>query len=160
MIINEWQLNGRLNLALQHQYWADFALHLAMLSPDVREQAAFCFEETSSTTTQPTLAQQLGCRLERDPACQVQDLDLLAAQQQAFMQGGLASLRLQTLLQPVPTVIRHDAQKISADVAENLELHTIRHLQQAMSAKQTPDPTLLFDVLEQLNPPADSELAA
>lgn len=160
MIINEWQLNGRLNLALQHQYWADFALHLALLSPDVREHAAFCFQDTTNPISTPSLAEQFGCRVERDPGCQEHDVERLAAQQQALLAGGLASLRLQTLLQPVPTVIRHDAQKISADVADNLELHTIRHLQQTMSAPQEPDPTLLFDVLEQLNQPTQPDLAA
>lgn len=160
MIINEWQLNGRLNLALQHQYWADFALHLALLSPDVREHAAFCFQDTTSPIPAPSLAEQFGCRVERDPGCQEHDVERLAAQQQALLAGGMASLRLQTLLQPVPTVIRHDAQKISADVADNLELHTIRHLQQTMSASLEPDPTMLFDVLEQLNQSTHSELAA
>lgn len=160
MIINEWQLNGRLNLALQHAYWADFALHLALLSPDVREQAAFCLDEQQPHGTTPSLAEQLGVREQRDFACQPNDLALLQRQQAALLHGGLASLTLQSLLQPVPSVIRHDAKKIGADVAENLDLHTIRHVQ----AEQTPvvvaDATLLFDVLEQLHQSEHTELAA
>lgn len=152
MLINEWQLKGRLNLALQHQQWADFSLHLALLSPDVREHAAFCLHSSEPKIKKPSLEQQLGVRTERDVQCSEDDLTRLARQQHALLAGGLAALRLQSLLQPTPTVIRHDAQKISADVAESLDLHTIRHLQADLAPVEELDATLLYDVLQQLEP--------
>ncbi|HAT41228.1 MAG TPA: hypothetical protein DCS87_05815 [Rheinheimera sp.] len=156
MLINEWQLKGRLNLALHYQQWADFALHLALLSPDVREQAAFCLNDQADSKAAPELAQQLGVRTERDFQCTEADLSTLAKQQQALFAGGLASMRLQTLLQPTPTVVRNDPKKIGADVADNLDLHTIRHFQASLPPQVDVDPTLLYDVLQQLDGVADA----
>lgn len=95
-------------------------------------------------------------RTERDFQCSDADLSLLSMQQQALLAGGFASLRLQSLLQPVPMVIRNDAQKIGADVADNLDLHTIRHVQASFVEPNTTDPTMLFDVLQQLDSLADA----
>lgn len=156
MLINEWQLKGRLNLALHYQQWADFALHLALLSPDVREQAAFCLNDLADIKTAPELAQQLGVRYERDFQCTEADLTTLTIQQRALFTGGLVAMRLQTLLQPPPTVIRNDPQKIGADVADNLDPHTIRHFQASLPPQVEADPTLLYDVLQQLDGVADA----
>lgn len=149
-LINEWQLKGQLNQALQHNQRADFALWLAMLSPAVDEMASFCLADDQPTKIQTDLYQQLGVVKTRDFAMQNDELACLNAQHQAFLQDGLTQCRLQSLLLPPALVVKHDAKKLSAEVLDNLELHTKRHLNQQGAATVTTDATALYDILQEI----------
>lgn len=147
-LINEWQLKGQLNQALQHNQRADFALWLAMLSPAVDEMAAFCLADSQATKIQTNLYQQLGVVKARDFAMQANDIACLTAQHQAFLQDGLTQCRLQSLLSPPALVVKNDAKKLSAEVLDNLEFHTQRHMNYQEPEVVTTDPTALYDILQ------------
>lgn len=151
MLINEWQLGSELNQALQQHCRADFQLWLSVLSPATEEQAGFCLPDGNATPQQTDLRQQLQLPALRDPAMLSTDIARMCQQGHALQQGGFAALRLSLLLQPQPQVIRHDAKKLSAEILDNLSLHSQRHLQHSDAPTQTLDTTLLYDVLEQLN---------
>jgi hypothetical protein len=151
MIINEWQLGDQLNQALGMARPADFRLWLAMLSPAIEEQAEFCWPDEPAPK-QADLRRVYQLAPERDFALNTADLADLAASHQAFLSHGLADWRLRNLLRPAPQVIRHDAKKLPADVEENLSLHGKRKVQHQAQPKMQPDATLLYDVLQQLNP--------
>lgn len=147
-LVNEWQLQGQLNQALLQHQRADFSLWLAMLSPAVDEMAAFCLPAGEAETAKSDLYQQFGVEKKRDFAMQADDISCLTAQHMALMQSGLAQCRLQQLLVPPPAVIRQDAKKLSAEVLDNLDLHTRRHLAKQQPDLVTPDPTALYDILQ------------
>lgn len=156
MLINEWQLGNELNLALQHQHRADFRLWLSLLSPAIEEQANFCLPDANATPQAVDLQQQLQLVPPRDPALQEKDIDAMLQHSLLMQRGGFAAMRLGVLLQPPPLVVRHDAKKLNADLSDNLSLHCQRHIQQHAAPVQTLDATQLFDVLEQLNAPAQA----
>lgn len=147
-LINEWQLKGQLNQALQHNQRADFALWLAMLSPAVDEMAAFCLTDDPTTKVQTDLYQQLGVVKARGFAMQNNELACLSAQHQAFIQDGMVQCRLQSLLLPPAFVVKDNAKKLSAEVLDNLEFHTKRHLNQQGAETVTTDATALYDILQ------------
>ncbi|WP_430455949.1 VC2046/SO_2500 family protein [Rheinheimera sp.] len=151
MLINEWQLGSELNEALQQRCRADFQLWLSVLSPATEEQAGFCLPDGNATPQQTDLRQQLQLPAMRDPAMLDSDIIHMRQQGQALQQGGFAALQLSMLLQPQPQVIRHDAKKLSAEILDNLSLHSQRHLQHRDAPIQKLDATLLYDVLEQLH---------
>ncbi len=147
LLINEWQLKGQLNQALQQQHRADFALWLSMLSPAADEMAPFFPPETPDIARTHDLYQQLGIVKERDFAMQDSDLLTLEMQQQGLQHSGLTQWRLLNLLSPAPTVVKHDAKKIAAEVLDNLDPHCLRRLQGLPTSSQQHDVTALYDVL-------------
>ena len=151
MLINEWQLGNELNQALHLQHRADFQLWLSLLSPAIEEQAGFCLPDQQATPQAPDLFHQLQLMPRRDPGLQEHDVARMLQHGSLMQQGGFAAMRLGMLLQPPPTVIRHDAKKLSADLADSLSLHCQRHLAQQNAPQQPTDVTLLYDVLEQLH---------
>lgn len=154
MLINEWQLGNELNQSVQQQLRADFRLWLAFLSPAIEEQAGFCLADQQATPQSVDLRQQLQLVPQRDYGLQPDDLPTLQQHTKLMTQGGFAAMRLGLLLQPPPTVVRHDAKKLSADLSDNLSLHCQRHLAKQAAPLQATDATLLYDVLEQLHEPA------
>ncbi len=148
LLINEWQLQGQLNHALQHQHRADFALWLAMLSPAAEEMAPFYPPESPAVLAAADLYQQLGVPKARDFAMQTDDVAVLGRQQQGFVQSGLSQWRLLHLLAPAPTVVKHDAGKLSAEVLDNLGPHTLRRLQGQQVEPKIADATGLYEVLQ------------
>ncbi|MFC4656672.1 MULTISPECIES: VC2046/SO_2500 family protein [Rheinheimera] len=158
MLVNEWQTGQRLNQAVQQQRLADFALVLAMYSPDVRDFAQFHTPESMETPVTLDLYQQLGVTSQRDYGWIPGDELRLNSQTQALQLGGAASCHLQQLLQPDPWVMQHDAKKLSDEVRRNLPLHCLRLLQQVEApAKTEADATGLYEILNELHQP---ELAA
>lgn len=175
MLINEWQLGTQLNQALHQQRRADFQLWLAALSPAIEEQAEFCLADADATPKTADLRTQLQLAEPRNAAMSATDIPLMQRHNSVFQQGGFSALRLATLLQPAPVVIEHDSRKLSASLKDNLSLHVLRHLQQARqreasehssastlqpteadvsadsSLKLQPQPTLLYDMLQQLH---------
>ena len=153
MLINEWQLGNELNRSVHQQLHADFRLWLAFLSPAIEEQAGFCLSDPQATPQSPDLRQHLQLAPTRDFGLQSDDISRLQQHTQLMQHGGFAAMRLGILLQPPPAVVRHDAKKLSADIAANLSLHCQRHLAEQAAPAQSTDATLLFDVLEQIHSP-------
>ena len=151
VIVNEWQLQGQLNQAINQNRRADFGLWLAMLSPAVDEMAEFCLAEESAPKPALDLRKQLGVHTRVEFATTEQDLSALKQQHDAFTQGGLASWRLAALLTPPPTVVCHDRKKLSAEVLDNLSVHAQRRLQQQLQPKVTTDATQLYEMLTKLH---------
>jgi len=150
-LVNEWQLQSQLNQALQTQHRADFSLYLAMLSPAVEEMAQFYPEPLADEPKKPTLYQQLGIHPKRDYAMQEADVELFDTQHQALVADGFSQWRLLSLLSPNAVVVRHDPKKLSADVTESLGFHTKRRLSASQLSMPTADPTLMYDMLQQMS---------
>ncbi len=150
VIVNEWQLQGQLNQAINQHRRADFGLWLALLSPAVEEMAEFCLADEPEPKPAPDLRKQFAVHTRLEFATTEQDIGVLQQQHDAFIEGGLASWRLASLLNPPPTVVCHDRKKLSAEVLDNLSVHAQRRLQQQNKPKMTTDPTQLYEMLNQL----------
>ena len=150
-LVNEWQLQGQLNQALAAQHRADFSLWLAMLSPAVEEFAQFYPLPLPDSADKPDIYQKLGVVKAREFAIQPDDLAVFNCQHQALVQDGFTQWRLQALLQPAATVVRHDAKKLAAEVEDNLSLHTKRRLAGQGVAPTAANPVLLYDMLQTLH---------
>jgi len=150
MLINEWQTGQQLNQAVQQQRHADFALVLAMCSPDVREFAEFYTPLPDAGPEKPDLYQQLGLQPQRDFGWNECDADRFAVQNTQLNQAGLAAWHLQNLLQPTAWVVQHDAKKLADEVANNLPVHCRRRLMGEHPLVQSADATGLYEVLQQL----------
>lgn len=149
-IINEWQLDTKLNQALQQQHRADFALWLAVLSPAVNEMAAFCTPLPRTSEPAHNLYQQLAVRKCRDFALSEADVVLMHQHSMAAQQS-LAQLKLQYALNPAPWVFEDNAKKLDNQVLANLDSHSRRRLQGALIERAEVDETALYEVLEQMN---------
>jgi hypothetical protein len=150
-LVNEWQLQSQLNQALQTQHRADFSLWLAMLSPAVDEMAQFFPKPLNDEAKKHTLHQQLGVNPERDYAMHDDDVALFDVQHQALVANGYTQWRLMSLLNPNAVVVRHDPKKLSADVTESLGFHTKRRLSASPLTMPAADPTLMYEMLQQMS---------
>lgn len=156
-IINEWQLDTKLNRALQQQHRADFALWLAVLSPAVEEMAAFYTPSPSAEVLQHDLYQQLAVRKSRDFAWQPDDAVRIQERSMAVQQS-LAQLKLQSALNPEPWVWQDSARKLANEVFSNLDSHCRRRLQGVMIEVPVTDETALYDILQQLDTEHSEEM--
>ena len=150
LLVNEWQLQSQLNQALAQHHRADFDLWLALLSPAVEEMAEFTLVDQVVAKPSPDLRQQLGVSTRLELSSQTQDVDLMRQQHEAFIEGGMSGWRLAALLQPPPSVIRNDRKKLDAEVLDNLSIHAIRRMQAISVAATETDPTMLYEILQQI----------
>jgi hypothetical protein len=150
-LVNEWQLQSQLNQALQTQHRADFSLWLAMLSPAVEEMAQFFPPPLADDAKKPTLYQQLGVHPQRDYAMDQHDVALLDTHHKALLSDSYTQWRLLSLLNPTAVVVCNDAKKLSADVTESLGFHTKRRLSPEALSMPTADPTLMYEMLQQMS---------
>lgn len=65
--------------------------------------------------------------------------------------ASLTDLKLQLLLNPPPTVVQDNRQKITADVVESLDAWTLARQTSAVQEGRERDHTVLFDMLEQVH---------
>jgi hypothetical protein len=151
MIINEWQLNSKLNMALQQTQRADFSLYLALMSPAVDEYAQFFTPDAANERVQQDLFQQLGTKAARNVAMEKEDILLLLQHSEALQKGGLAQLKLTACLNVAPLALHNDKKRLNSDVWQNLDLHCRRRLMQNTPVKAETDPAALFDILHQLH---------
>ena len=151
MIINEWQLDVKLNSAVQSARRADFAWYLALLSPAIEESAQFFTPEPVTETLQRNLYQQLGIAPERSLALSEGDDDKLQQHSEALQADSFAQLRLLSYLNPPPLSQYDDKRRISDLVWQNLSLHSRRHLQQKTMGKNLANPAALYEVLEKIH---------
>ncbi|MDX5406984.1 MAG: hypothetical protein LPK11_08090 [Chromatiaceae bacterium] len=153
MVINEWQLDVKLNQALHQAHRADFALYLSLLSPEVEEAAQFYTPEPVVEPKTDRLRQQLGIdtSVARRFALQDGDLDRLRQHSVALNRGGLSQLKLTSYLNPGPLTRFDEQKRIRGDVWQSLSLHARRHLTADTINKMPADPTALYEVLQQLH---------
>ncbi|MCS4307627.1 hypothetical protein M2404_001961 [Rheinheimera pacifica] len=151
MVINEWQLDVKLNRALQNAQRTDFALYLALLSPAVEESAQFYTPDAIEQSAQLNLYQQLGVALPRSLAQTEADTITMLKQSKALGSSGLAQLKLATYLNPPPLARHDDKQRLADDVWQNLSLHSRRRLQHTTPEKPQANPADLYEVLQQLH---------
>lgn len=149
-IFNEWQLESKLNCALQQQHRADFGLWLAMLSPAVDEMAAFQTPVPRTDHIDTDLYQRLSVNKMRSPCWQRAD-DVNAVKYSEAAQISLAQLKLQHALTPEPWVWQDSPKKLSAFVIASLPLHCQRRLQGIEPKAMETDETALYDILTQLH---------
>lgn len=149
-IINEWQLDCRLNKAINQQHRADFSLWLAFLSPAIDEMAEFQTPQFTRPTETNDLYARFSLLQPRSYGWQEQDLTKLSRQSQALHNSGLSQLKLQQYLMQVPLVISDDSAKLAAEVNQNLDAHSKRRLEGGRVNRDEPDPTALYDILQQL----------
>ena len=150
-VINEWQLNGKLNRALQSSQRADFSMYLAWLSPAVDEAAEFYTPEALTERIEPHLLQQLGVQQARSFCQNETDIQLMLQCSRALEQSGLAQLKLAIYLNQPPLTQYDDKSRLATEVWQSLSLHSRRRLEQATSRKQEANPAQLYEVLEQLH---------
>jgi hypothetical protein len=151
-IINEWQLDSRLNTALQNKHQADFALFLSLLSTAVEESAEFLTPD-SVVDAQPnrTLPQQLNIREQRAFAWHSDDAGLIRKYGQAVQQSGLKQVKLFGYLKPEPLVFQDNKSKLPIELWQSLDMHSKRRLTARPLHKATADPTALYEILEKLD---------
>ena len=140
MIINEWQLNSKLNNALQHTERADFSLYLALLSPAVEEFAEFYTPDAVNQQVQTNLYQRFGVSAERNVAMDHEDVSLLLKHSEALQKGGLAQLKLAASLNAPPLTMYNDKHRLGSDVWQNISSHCRRRLLQQTPAKPEANP--------------------
>jgi len=151
MVINEWQLDVKLNCALQNAQRTDFALYLALLSPAVDESAQFFTPDAQQQSTPSNLYQQLGVAPPRSYAQTEDDTAQMLCHSEAVAQGSLAQLKLAAYLNPPPLARYDDKKRIADDVWQNLSLHSRRRLQHVTPDKPLANPADLYEVLQQLH---------
>uniref|UniRef100_A0A486XMM0 Uncharacterized protein n=1 Tax=Rheinheimera sp. BAL341 TaxID=1708203 RepID=A0A486XMM0_9GAMM len=151
MVINEWQLDSKLNRALQNAQRADFAMYLAWLTPAVDEAAELYTPEVVTEHIERNLYRQLGVQQART-FCQTEtDIKLMQHHSAALQQGGLTQLKLATYLNQPPLTQFDNKSRLTAEVWQSLSLHSRRRLEQATPDKADINPAALYEVLEQLN---------
>lgn len=152
-IINEWQLDSRLNVALQSNSRSNFAYYLALLSPSVDESAQFFTPESElAKVTTNSLYQRLNIRQARPFDLQDGDVESAITYSKALQVNGLNQVKLLSYLRPSPIVFKDDKQKLDSEVWQNLDLHSRRRREGTNDLKQSAaDPTLLYDILQQLD---------
>ncbi len=151
MIINEWQLNSKLNKSLQAEQRADFSLLLAFMSPCVDESAQFLTPQISTVQPESNLYRQLGIATGRDLVWQNSDADTLYRHARALNESGLAQLKLCSYLIPPPLAEQNDAKRIDKAVWQNLSMHCRRRLSTEALQPPEADLTALYDVLQQVH---------
>ena len=152
MIINEWQLNSKLNNALQHAQRADFALYLALLSPAVEESAEFLTPDAiSETKVSDDLCNRFGVRPARSFAMEEGDIAVLSQHTKALQKGGMAGLKLAMSMNTAPLLQHDDKKRLSNDIVQALSLHSQRRLLQPELTKPQANPAAMYEILQQLH---------
>ena len=149
-IINEWQLDCRLNKALNQHQRSDFSLWLAFLSPAIDEMAEFHTPKFDPAITKTDLYATLSLIKARDYGWQEDDLAKLTSQSEALSSGGLRQLKLQQYLAEGPLVLMDDKTKLAPELIQNLDAHSKRRRHGGNMERPEADPTALYEILQEL----------
>ncbi|KKO46178.1 hypothetical protein WG68_07465 [Arsukibacterium ikkense] len=150
-IINEWQLDCRLNKAINQHHRADFALWLAFLSPAIDEMAEFQTPQLQPAVEKADLYTRFSLMQARGFGWHEQDLNTLSCHSRALHTGGLHQLKLQQYLAAGPLVLQDDKAKLATEVVQNLDAHSLRRREGNTVRRDEADPTALYDILQQLH---------
>ena len=149
-IINEWQLDFRLNKALNQHHRSDFSLWLAFLSPAIDEMAEFQTPKFEPPKQKADLYARLSLIRARDFGWQAHDLVKLTSQSAALSSGGLRQLKLQQYLAAGPLVLVDDKSKLAPELMQNLDAHSKRRREGGKMERPEADPTALYEILQEL----------
>jgi hypothetical protein len=149
-IINEWQLDCRLNKALNQQHRSDFSLWLAFLSPAVNEMAQFYTPKFEPVVGKADLYARFSLVKARDYGWQEQDLAKLASHSKALSSGGISQLKLQQYLAEGPMVFTDDKNKLAQEVSQNLDVHSKRRREHHEIEPTEANPAALYEILQEL----------
>ncbi|SNY50646.1 Ribosomal S4P [Arsukibacterium tuosuense] len=149
-IINEWQLDCRLNKAINQQHRADFALWLAFLSPAIDEMAEFQTPKTESAAESTNLYTRFSLPQPRGYGWQEHDIARLNQHSQALNSGGVRQLKMQQYLAEGPLVLADDKAKLASEVVQNLDAHSKRRRDGGEVNRTEADPTALYEMLQQM----------
>ncbi|AXV64937.1 MULTISPECIES: VC2046/SO_2500 family protein [Pseudoalteromonas] len=124
LLLNESQLDNRLNKSVHEHRQGEFALLLAMLSHDALDFSQFHLPKTELTDTQSSehvLRNELGAGPKQPLA--PEQYDMLIGQNNGLrlLQGGLSDIRLRNCLSPEPLAIRDDKNHVPLEVIDNCE---------------------------------------
>ncbi|WNO60825.1 VC2046/SO_2500 family protein [Rheinheimera sp. MMS21-TC3] len=152
-IINEWQLDTRLNSALQNKHKGDFSLFLALLSTAVEENAEFLTPDSiKETLPKRNLQQQFNISQQRQFSWQDDDEGMIIKYGRALQQSGLKQVKLISYLKPEPLAFTDDKTKLPLELWQSLDTHSKRRLTATKQLqKQIADPTALYEVLEKIH---------
>ncbi|HCV01280.1 MULTISPECIES: VC2046/SO_2500 family protein [Pseudoalteromonas] len=124
LLLNESQLDNRLNKSVHEHRSGEFALLLAMLSHDALDFSQFHLPKTEISNphvSEEVLRAQLGAGPKQSLA--PEQFDMLIGQDNALrlLQGGLSDIRLRHCLAPEPLHVRDDKNHIPLEVIDNCE---------------------------------------
>jgi len=133
-LLHELQLGEQLNESLNQTRRADFALMLAMLAPDVREQSQFILPPASTTKSpsQDNATLRAFFKLPDKAPLAIKNNEQINLYNQAEMlnEKGLENLHLSNAMIPRPLAFRDDVKHIQSNVMTNTSLHCqLRHSQ-------------------------------
>jgi len=133
-LLHELQLGEQLNESLGETRRADFALMLAMLAPDVREQSLFFLPpgSASKSTDLDNARLRKFFELPENAPLALKNHDEISTFNQAEMleEKGLESLHLTNAMMPRPLAFRDNAEHIPSNIMTNTSLYCqLKHSQ-------------------------------
>ncbi|MAD76578.1 MAG: hypothetical protein CML20_17620 [Rheinheimera sp.] len=149
-IINEWQLDCRLNKALNQHHRSDFSLWLAFLSPAIDEMAEFHTPTLEPVVIKTDLYAKLSVLKARGYGWQEDDLAKLTHQSEALSSGSVSQLKLQQYLAEGPLVLVDNNTKLASELIQNLDAHSKRRRDGGKMERSEADPTALYEILNDL----------
>lgn len=153
-LLHELQLGEQLNECVHQTRRADFALMLAMLADDVREQSQFILPSSQQINSPSNTEQALRAQLELAKAAPIslETMDDISSfnQAQLVQANDLETLRLQNHLNPKAISFRNDAKHIDTQVMTNTSVHCQAKHKQGQS-KTVMNQTLSFNAKLWLN---------
>ena len=162
LLFHELQLGNRLGKSVSDNRRSDFALMLALLSKDIREQSQFYLYETEQgeeKVTDERLRQELS--VPQPSRLAVEDLkDLSEFDQASHTKTNYAHIRLCQALNPMPLALENDEKKISDEVLTNTNLETQERLKAHLPKDITLNDNIGFNVPKWLDSVAQARHAA
>lgn len=153
-LLHELQLGEQLNECVHQTRRADFALMLAMLADDVREQSQFILPAAKQSASPSNTEQALRAQFElaKSAPISLEKVDDIQSFNQAdlIQANDLDTLRLQNELNPKALSFRDDAKHITTQVMGNTSLHCQAKHKQGEN-KTTINQTLNFNAKLWLN---------
>jgi hypothetical protein len=126
-LLHELQLGEQLNQSIRQTRRADFALMLAMLAPDVREQSQFYLPPSAEVKSkhQDNTALRAFFELPEPAPLALRNNDEIRCFNQAELlkEKGLQSLHLTNAMIPKPLAFRDDAKHIPSNIMTNTSLY-------------------------------------
>lgn len=146
LLLHELQLGNKLSNSIHGKNQRDFALMLAMLSTDVREQSQFYLpENTTIDEIEVNLRKELGV----PPAqrlCVEDSSDLSEFNQVQWVGDHYATIRLKQALRPLPLNQEDNVKKIPDDVLTNTRFEKQLRQYKKLSSTETLNQSVGFNV--------------
>lgn len=156
ILVNELQIGESLGHAVSESRRSDFGLILAMLSPNVLDNAEFVLPSTqtaSSKKTDEEFREYFQLQAKRSFAFGEKEIELADKVTEAFSAEGLVGAKLNQYLNPEGLAEHDNAKHIPEEILENCELSVrMRHQlgEPSIAKKVTANPAGLYDVVSEM----------